>query len=894
MPHRLAQHLVSRGLLGADRVEASLRQQAVAGGSLDTVLLEQGLVSEAGMLQALADASGVHPVNLADFEPNLEVAGLIPPKIAERLTICPLSLEGSVLHVACSYPVPTQALQEVGFLLGKQLELWVALECRVREWISILYKTPLSARFSAVLAAIDPNRPMGPPAPEPPPAAPLPATAPGAPVQTVIAIEEVTELGDEVPILLEVKKRPGEPPKRAQPPPTPPVNRTFPSPSANPYDRVETVLLDRSGYAAFAREALKKGPATPPVPPPVPVRLDSARHERSPFRASEVEADAPQDEETSFAGLSDPPEAAGPAQLAPPAAPAPAVIPPVPETWSVPEPAHAVKARPLPSGGAPLPMPPAPAAPAAPPLAAPTEVVPDIVPEWSLAEARAALREASSDREALIDVALRYGRRAFEFVGAFAVVRGNAVGWSARGEGASPGSLHHLSVPLDAASVFRTVALTRGSYVGPVPSDPLTRHYLEQMGRGPRSVFLFPVEVKARLVAILYGDCGQRPMSQRRLSDFILFCQDLPGAFQELILFRKQHGLGGGLSAPATEEPAAPVLPERVFSIEPDEPTPPLQVGWSPGIARAASGPGRAASMPGLGVAEAERPPPDFGVVLRRLTGPDAAQRARAMAELSRSPEASARMLAAAFPGPTAWSRLPVVELPEADELGPIPGALARLGRVGAQALAPLLDSDDSDARYFALLTAGNLPYPELVDGVLRGLFDFEPDISSAARAAATALRRLPRFDGKMKDLRQELAARDPLRRSLAARSLGALHDRESIEGLIGLTGSDDQMCAQAAAEALEEITKASFGTQPRSWTRWWAENRGRRRVEWLVAALRHPELDLRLAAIEELSRAFHDNLGFFADGPPAEREAAVRQWEATIAQPGRIRGDLW
>ncbi|MHB8878039.1 MAG: HEAT repeat domain-containing protein, partial [Myxococcaceae bacterium] len=172
-------------------------------------------------------------------------------------------------------------------------------------------------------------------------------------------------------------------------------------------------------------------------------------------------------------------------------------------------------------------------------------------------------------------------------------------------------------------------------------------------------------------------------------------------------------------------------------------------------------------------------------------------------------------------------------------------------------------------------------------------LFDLEPDISSAARAAATQLKRLPRFDAAMKDLRQELTARDPLRRSLAARALGGLHDRDAIDGLIGLTGSDDQMCAQAATEALREITKASFGANPRPWTAWWAENRGRRRVEWLVAALRHQDVEARLGAIEELSKAFNDNLGYFAEASAAEREASVRRWEAALAQTGRSRIDL-
>src|SRR6185436_5031446 len=103
-----------------------------------------------------------------------------------------------------------------------------------------------------------------------------------------------------------------------------------------------------------------------------------------------------------------------------------------------------------------------------------------------------------------------------------------------------------------------------------------------------------------------------------------------------------------------------------------------------------------------------------FQGLLTLLTGPDPQERLTAMAELLRTPDASARALVSAFPGPTGWSRLPVVERPEADELGPIPGALARLGQAGAAALAPLLDADDSDARYLALLTAGSLPYAEV------------------------------------------------------------------------------------------------------------------------------------------------------------------------------------
>ena len=482
------------------------------------------------------------------------------------------------------------------------------------------------------------------------------------------------------------------------------------------------------------------------------------------------------------------------------------------------------------------------------------------VVDWSLAEARTALRAVAGDREGLKDVVLRYARRTFDFVAAFAVIRGNAMGWDARGEGAESIPVAQVSFPLDVPSVFRTAALAHACYAGPVPGDAQTRQVLEALGRAPRSVFVFPVEVRGRLVAVLYGDCGERPVSQRRLSELILFCQDLGAAFAELIVLRKQRKF-------PDDEPAAP------------EPTAALGLAGPP-----------KRSLEGLDRAPPVPEPADLGPVLERLVGADAAARAAAISDLTRAPDAAARALAAQFPGPSAWSRVPVQELPAPDELGPVPAGLARLGAAGARALARFLDAPDADTRYIALLTAGNLPHPELVAGVLRGLFDPEPDVASAARAAATALRRLPRFQAALPDLRQELVARDPERRVMAARAVGMLHDRASIEGLIGMTASDDALSAQAAAEALIEITRASFGTSTHGWMAWWAENRGRRRVQWLLAGLRNPEPWLRGAAAEELADALGDTLGYSADAPEPARLEAIARWEEALLDP-RLRG---
>jgi hypothetical protein len=909
MPSHLAHTLIAQGLLPQDKAEEALRHQTAQGGSIDTALMERRLLPEPQVLHALGEASGLRPVNLADFEPNADVASFIPPKIADRLCVVPLSLDGSTLHVACGYPVPKKELEEVGFLLGKPLELWVATEVRVREWISVIYRQPLPPRYGALLASLDPER-MGaaaPAAPQPVQPAPAPVQPAPAPVAKPAPAPAPTPApppkpADDAALTLEMVERlarsvAAEPFPLAQPEPPP---QPQPAPKPPPQQQPPRANSAPPAPAAGPAPTQPPRPAAPAATPPAAIREPLRLNMPEPGRPA---APPPQAQPAPAPRPAAPPQAqAQPAPAARPAAPPPqasaqpvpaapaAARPPVQQPPPQAQPAAPAPApQPVASSGGPQPRPQL--EPRAPVPAAPQSARDD-VPEWTLAQARAALKESTRDRDRLIDTALRFGRRTFDYVAAFAVLRGAAAGWDARGDGLASEQLSLVSIPLDAASVFRTVAITRGSYAGPMPPDSLTKHYLELFGRQPpRTLFLYPVEVRGRLVAVLYGDCGQKPISQRRLSDFILFCQDLPAAFQELILFRKQR-LGelraldfdvdvDEQASPNTSAPTAPSAPAPAMA---------AGLGWSPFVNRTANALGRAASMAPLVMSQEERPPPDFGPLLKRLTGPDANQRASAMAELARSPEASAKVLATHFPGPTAWSRLPVVELPEADELGPIPGALSRLGRPAAQALAPLLDSSDADTRYFALLTAGSLPYVELVDGVLRGLFDYEPDISSAARVAAAALKHLPRLDAARKELRQELTSRDALRRSLAARALGTLHDREAIEGLINLTGSDDEMCAQAAAEALREVTRATLGLDKRAWTAWWAENRSRRRADWLVTSLRHPELDVRLAAIEELSRGLNDTLGYYADAPEAEREAAVRRWEAAMADPARAR----
>jgi hypothetical protein len=159
MAQRLAQHLMAKGLVSARLVDEALKRAERSKIGLDTALLAMNAISETGVLQAISDVSGVRLVNLADFEPNTEAGPLMPFKMSKQLGVVPLSLDGQTLHVACAYPVPTVQLKDVGFLLGRKLELWVAVEARVRDWQSVIYGQPLQPVVAKLLKHLDPSRP---------------------------------------------------------------------------------------------------------------------------------------------------------------------------------------------------------------------------------------------------------------------------------------------------------------------------------------------------------------------------------------------------------------------------------------------------------------------------------------------------------------------------------------------------------------------------------------------------------------------------------------------------------------------------------------------------------------------------------------------------------------
>src|SRR3954468_9877173 len=100
MPSRLSSLLVRDGLVGVKRMEKAFQRQVIYGGSLDTILLEMGLVTDERLTQYLSLASGLPPASRAETNVfDVDAVKRCPEETAHKFHVVPLSIEAEALRV---------------------------------------------------------------------------------------------------------------------------------------------------------------------------------------------------------------------------------------------------------------------------------------------------------------------------------------------------------------------------------------------------------------------------------------------------------------------------------------------------------------------------------------------------------------------------------------------------------------------------------------------------------------------------------------------------------------------------------------------------------------------------------------------------------------------------
>ncbi len=138
-PHQVIEILKRAGVVAPATAEELLVEATNSGRPIDDILVEQNIVTEASLTQALAAEMGIDAVDLSTFEPTAGLLHLVPAGMARLHGVIPVLASGNVLTVALANPLDTQAIDDLRFTLNREIVQVVAPRHQVETLITNHY-----------------------------------------------------------------------------------------------------------------------------------------------------------------------------------------------------------------------------------------------------------------------------------------------------------------------------------------------------------------------------------------------------------------------------------------------------------------------------------------------------------------------------------------------------------------------------------------------------------------------------------------------------------------------------------------------------------------------------------------------------------------------------------
>jgi type IV pilus assembly protein PilB len=141
MAIKIGDMLLKAGLISGEQLDKALKEQQNSSGRLGSILVKLGFISEDEIVQFLSKQFNVPSVNLGEYKIDGGTIKLIPPHIAQKYGVIPLTRLGRVLTVAMVNPNDVLAMDDIKFSTGFDVRPVVASEGAIWTTIDKQYGT---------------------------------------------------------------------------------------------------------------------------------------------------------------------------------------------------------------------------------------------------------------------------------------------------------------------------------------------------------------------------------------------------------------------------------------------------------------------------------------------------------------------------------------------------------------------------------------------------------------------------------------------------------------------------------------------------------------------------------------------------------------------------------
>ncbi len=135
--------LVEMGLITKDQLKEALKYQRteLKGKKLGEILISKGFISEKNLLTALGKQFDLNIVTFEEMRPSKEALDIIGQSICLEYKIIPLEVSDTHVKIAISDPLDIYSLDNVRFMVNRDVEPVLALQSDIEKAIDIYYKS---------------------------------------------------------------------------------------------------------------------------------------------------------------------------------------------------------------------------------------------------------------------------------------------------------------------------------------------------------------------------------------------------------------------------------------------------------------------------------------------------------------------------------------------------------------------------------------------------------------------------------------------------------------------------------------------------------------------------------------------------------------------------------
>ena len=150
--------LVKKAIVTPEQLVRAKSEQQRQGGPLVTSLIRLGMIKDDDLLICLHQEYRLPILDLQSIDPSPEVLRLIPPVLAQKHHVLPISRNGSILTLAVADPSNLAAFNEIKFLSGCDVKVVLANAGAIEKSIQKNYNQSAQA-YEEVLAKLEVEKP---------------------------------------------------------------------------------------------------------------------------------------------------------------------------------------------------------------------------------------------------------------------------------------------------------------------------------------------------------------------------------------------------------------------------------------------------------------------------------------------------------------------------------------------------------------------------------------------------------------------------------------------------------------------------------------------------------------------------------------------------------------